>query len=483
MKHKLVLYIIAFVLLLSAVAINPAVYRADSYTYKIVIADSLNVRSSPSEDSSIVGKLQQGVEVKILKTDQNWSKISYGSIKGWVVNDYLQAEGQNGVTLAPSLNVRSEASGESERLGSLKKGTQVKILQEKYGWYYIQAGTTLGWVSKVYVSMDSDIDNQATSDLYVNATSLRVRSEPSLTATILGSLSANEQVTVLSAEGDWAQIEFNGSEAWVASSYLSTSKLNTEVADKQLMITANAKLRTGPSQEHEVITLTPKGTEVIKLSNDNEWVEVQLADGTTGWVASWLTNISEDGETGMDNPFKSSGIAGKTIVLDAGHGGRDSGAIGSLYLEKSLTLSTVEAVADVLEQAGANVILTRDTDTYVTLGERVNISNNNDADAFISVHFNSGKSSSNGIMSFYYTEDKDGQLAEYIQRQLVLTTGLEDAGVRFGNYQVIRENQQPSVLLELGFISNPSEEETIGEKSYREKVAQAVYNGLVEFFE
>lgn len=462
------------ILLSAFISVFPVAIQANTYTYETVIADSLNVRSMPNLDASIVGKLSLGDEVRVVKTDNDWSKITYHSMTGWIANKYLQQIEKKGVTLANSLNVRSDASIISDTISSLKKGTSVTILEEKYDWYLIQSGNMKGWISKVYVDSDSANAVQHASTFYVNASSLRVRSEPSVTATVLGEYQSNDTVLVLAEQNGWSKIQYKDHIGWVASQYLSTTKLGASTSNK-ITLTSNAKLRSGPGTDYNLISLANAGTQFTKVDQDGDWLKIQLSDGSTAWVASWLTTTKSD-------TISSSGIKGKTIVLDAGHGGRDSGAIGSIYIEKNLTLSTVLMVADLLEQAGANVVLTRDSDTYVTLSDRVNSSHVNNADAFISVHYNASTSTSNGIMTFYYTEEKDEDLAQSIQSELRSSSGLKDRGVRYGNYQVIRENHNPAVLVELGFLSNPSEEKIIGTTSQQHKVAQAITKGIIQYF-
>mgnify|MGYP005610611359 FL=1 len=186
----------------------------------------------PRLDASIVGKLSLGDEVKIVKTANDWSKITYNSMTGWVSNKYLQQIGKTGVILADSLNVRSDASILSDTIGSLKKGTSVTILREQYGWYLIQSENMKGWVSQVYVDLDSTNTVQSTATFYVKATSLCVRSEPSVTATVLGNYQSNDTVSVLAEQNGWSKIQYKDGIGWVASQYLSDTKLGTGISQK-----------------------------------------------------------------------------------------------------------------------------------------------------------------------------------------------------------------------------------------------------------
>lgn len=165
---------------------------------------------------------------------------------------------------------------------------------------------------------------------------------------------------------------------------------------------------------------------------------------------------------------------------------RDSGAVGLLHgtLEKKVSLETAKLTAAKLTSAGANVILTRNDDNYVTLPYRVYLAHHYNADAFISVHYNSSfYTSARGIKSFYYDKQQEYSIAAMLQQELVKQTGLYNRGVMSGNYHVLRTNQQPSILLELGFLSNPYEEYVIRTNHYQENVSQAILTGLSRYFE
>ena len=171
------------------------------------------------------------------------------------------------------------------------------------------------------------------------------------------------------------------------------------------------------------------------------------------------------------------------IVLDAGHGGYDVGAVGRLYYEKNLTLKTILQLGPVLQKAGVKVIYTRSNDVYQTLAYRANISNANLANAFVSVHYNSLSSTSTGLMTFYYSSSKDQALATAIQKGIrSKTTALPDKGVKFGDYHVLRENKRPAALIELGFLSNPTEEKVVSSSTFQTNAVNGIYNGLFNYF-
>ena len=189
------------------------------------------------------------------------------------------------------------------------------------------------------------------------------------------------------------------------------------------------------------------------------------------------------------------GIGGKTIVLDPGHGGSDPGAIGPTGLqEKQVTLPIAEYLKSILEAKGAKVILTRTTDVDVygphasgvdELQARVNVANGNRADAFISIHINSFSNPNVGGIATYYFDgsDQSKKLASAVQGQIAEHSGFNgDRGIQPGNLYVLRHSLMPSILVELGFISNPKEEENLKEMSTRQEFANELAKGLELYF-
>ena len=189
------------------------------------------------------------------------------------------------------------------------------------------------------------------------------------------------------------------------------------------------------------------------------------------------------------------GISGKTIVLDPGHGGSDPGAIGPTGLqEKQVTLPIAEYLKSILEAKGAKVILTRTTDVDVygphasgvdELQARVNVANANRADAFISIHINSFSNPNVGGIATYYFDgsEQSKKLASAVQGQIAEHSGFNgDRGIQPGNLYVLRHSLMPSILVELGFISNPKEEGHLKETSTRQEFANELAKGLELYF-
>jgi len=184
-------------------------------------------------------------------------------------------------------------------------------------------------------------------------------------------------------------------------------------------------------------------------------------------------------------------LAGVTIVVDPGHGGRDPGALGATgSYEKNNTLATSLKLAELLRSAGARVILTRSTDvspatgTYSGLSDlaaRAKMANDLEADLFISLHNNGFSTPAAFGTETYYETAQSKALAASIQSELVKEIALYDRGVKYGNYQVLRDTNMPAVLVEIGFITNPTEEKLLGSSDFQSKAALGIYRGILRF--
>jgi N-acetylmuramoyl-L-alanine amidase len=174
-------------------------------------------------------------------------------------------------------------------------------------------------------------------------------------------------------------------------------------------------------------------------------------------------------------------LKGKTIVLDPGHGGKDVGSTGSQgTYEKDVTLLTALNISSKLVEQGANVVMTRADDTFISLEDRTELAQIEDADLFLSIHFDAFESSDVHGMTTYYNKSQDQDLAQSIHDELFkLDTEIKDRGVMFGDYHVIRENTKPAILLELGYISNANEEKRMQSESFQEQISTNIVNGVI----
>lgn len=200
---------------------------------------------------------------------------------------------------------------------------------------------------------------------------------------------------------------------------------------------------------------------------------------------SKLAIIDLNAESTDDTTTQPGNSDRKLVVLDAGHGAKDSGAVGvSGKYEKNFNLAIVKKTAALLKKENKiDYVLTRSDDTFLELKERAAIANNLKADLFISVHANSAGSSSVSGTETYYQREASKALAKVMQKYLVKATGLADRGVRYGNFHVIRETTMPAVLLEVGYLSNKKDEGLLFTEALQNKVAAGIVSGIKEYLD
>ncbi|MNO76415.1 N-acetylmuramoyl-L-alanine amidase LytC precursor [compost metagenome] len=173
----------------------------------------------------------------------------------------------------------------------------------------------------------------------------------------------------------------------------------------------------------------------------------------------------------------------KTIVIDAGHGGKDPGAIGTTGTrEKDFALTMAKKLADRLKGSEVTAVLTRQNDTFIELSTRAQIANNLKADAFLSIHANSSSTGASGTETFY-TRPESKEFAELIHKYLVAATGLKDRKAKVQNLAVTRETtMKAAALVEPGFINHPSDEIKLFDPAFQDKVIEALAQAIFEYF-
>ncbi|MFC3886504.1 N-acetylmuramoyl-L-alanine amidase [Bacillus songklensis] len=253
--------------------------------------------------------------------------------------------------------------------------------------------------------------------------------------------------------------------------------VNVETETEAVALTSGLNVRSGPSANNGIIGQLSKGQKVPVISVSGYWAKVQFGS-KTGYVNKLYLKLRNT----EGNP-----VAERVIVLDAGHGGKDPGAIGAGITEKQIVIEVAKRVEAKLKAAGATIIMTRSGDTYPTLGDRVELAKDKYADMFVSIHVNSASPSASGTETFYDTsENLNGEeskkLAAEIQKQIIALVGTEDRGIKDNDFYVLRNNDMPSILVELGFITNSGDLAKLKSSKYYDLYAEAIYRGIVEYY-
>ncbi|WP_195345921.1 SH3 domain-containing protein [Paraclostridium sordellii] len=328
---------------------------------KVVAATSLNVRSGPSTGHGIIGSLKNNEKVEVISESNGWSKIKYNGKEGYVSSTYLKDSNEGGtskpdekpnvgakikVVAATSLNVRSGPSTGHGIIGSLKNNEKVEVISESNGWSKIKYNGKEGYVSSTYLkdsneggtSKPDEKPNVETKIKVVAATSLNVRSGPSTSHGIIGSLKNNEKVEVISESNGWSKIKYNGKEGYVSSTYLKdsneggTSKPDEKpnVETKIKVVTATSlNVRSGPSTGHGIIGSLKNNEKVEVISESNGWSKIKY-NGKEGYVSStYLKDSNEGGAVTPPEQTKTKVVTATSLNVRSGPS-TGHGIIGSL---------------------------------------------------------------------------------------------------------------------------------------------------------
>jgi len=190
-------------------------------------------------------------------------------------------------------------------------------------------------------------------------------------------------------------------------------------------------------------------------------------------------------------------LGNRVVVIDAGHGGVDPGAVGkSMVLEKDVTLAVSKRLQVLIQQSGAKTIMVREDDSDLgtsqallkrkreDLAQRIQLALNTQAEVYISIHANSFPDAKlKGAQTFYHSDSPDGKLlAQSIQQELNSMTNSKRVIKGNQDIYVLKKAHQAAVTVELGFLSNLEEEQLLTTPEYQQKLAIAIYQGLSVYF-
>ena len=449
---KIMLFMIAAMLVISTVMIsNPGTSHAATTTYKTT--DSLNVRIGPGVKYSKVKTLKKGAIVTKVKTKGNWWQVKYTASKtGWVNAKYLKAvktvtattpakKTYYYVTEPTGLNMRASYTVSSKKVGvTIPYGAKVTIKKTaKNGWIQVTYSGKTGWINA-----DERYGFKSTTNISFTA-------------------SAPSQIKYVLVHDD-----------------MNVRSLPSTVAPKLGTVSTNYSAR------------------ILRVSDSN-WAEIQYSDSQKGWISLKTsdTTVTTEKPDQVSKPVNGS-LAGIKVVVDAGHGGGDPGAggkdlSGKYVSESTLTLASAKALKAQIESVGGTVYMTREgtgalsSNKTTDLGLRAKLAAKKGANAFISLHYNSAAASSAaGIETLYY-QSTSKEFANTIHKNMAEAIKeeyptMKDRGLKYQNVMVLRENSVFATLVELGFVSNPSELSRINTDAYRAVVAEGITNGIIEYY-
>lgn len=405
------------------------------------------------------------------------------------------------------LNVRYGPGLSHDVLTQVEENDRLFLLGEENKWYKVRlSDDQIGWVASWLVD-SNDILHDDQQFAIVTADAVNIRQFSTTDSNIIGAVYKDSELQILYQEGDWYQVLYMGQVAWIHGDYVDiittpsaaqADSVQDIPTDSTVVVIGNAQstnIRSLASMDGEVIHTAGPGERFQYIESVGSWFHIRINENLTGYVAdsvATLSTVETQAEsvasqdlTGSQYARSISNISEATIVIDAGHGGRDSGAVSAdnSIFEKDITLSTAILLRNRLQDAGANVILSRSSDEFVSLDDRVITGHNYQADLFISLHYDAIEvaNSMSGTTTYYYSES-NLELANTVNRYLAQLGPLNNNGVRHGNYYVLRANNQPSILLELGYMNSDIDIQHIDTLAYQSTIVEAVYQALREYY-
>lgn len=463
--------------------------RAEEAGTVTVTHAAVYIRSGPGVSYPITGKAAENDTYTVLQKDGDWFQIrlpsgNTGWIADWLVETGTSSakQAEQGKITADRLRIRKAPDKSAAIIGTLEKNAAVTVAKTEGSWVYIESGNVSGWADNRYVQTETNRDAGKTAENNVSAaivaaSSLNIRQSPSLQSETVATVTYGTRLQITGTDHGWYEVELDdGTHGWVAGFYVARESQAKRSSEAEVTLHSGTSLYKRPQSSSDTVGTAKTGDRFPVVSEMDGWYKIRMESGISAYIPA---NVAQ-----KSNKTVKKGIKGKTIVLDPGHGGTDNGTTGAYgTLEKLATLKTANALYEKLKKAGARVILTRNSDTYVSLPERTAISNTNHADAFVSIHFDSAEDPHTRGHTTYYYHAQDYNFARLVNNQITSRLGTVDRGVKFGDFHVIRENTQPAILLELGYLSSPAEEKHIAEKSFQTKAVAGIYNGLKAYFQ
>lgn len=406
------------------------------------------------------------------------------------------------------LILRKAPSTTAHEVTRLPLNGTIDVLKEEEGWIKARYnGIVEGWLPEWQIAQKLSSD-QNISVHFTQAQALY--QSDNRQSPIIETVPPNTYLPINFIEKNWAQVTYKGKPAFLPIENLSlvdTVELEQLLAQEKMNDQERNQRETEQSAVKNLLIMRQKDgyllqepdlyggivyqseflqefkkIDYIETADYNAFYLAEDSEGVRGYLNA--KTVSEPVYS-LDHRFQplQSQISQATVMIDPGHGGEDPGtlSIDQSHQEKTFTLKTALKLKETLEAFGAKVILTNDRDQFISLKERTDLSNSYQPDLFISLHFDASyDTSQSGIATYFYHLEDEG-FASTIHQSLQ-QLGQNDVGVQFGNFQVIRENTVPALLLELGYITNDHDLNQMLNDDYLQQLADAITDGLVNYF-
>ncbi|MEY9977746.1 N-acetylmuramoyl-L-alanine amidase [Lysinibacillus sp. RC79] len=413
-------------------------------------------------------------------------------VKGEHVPDTSQVIALISVT-TDGLNIRKskDSSSTTNIVGTVNKGGKLSVYAVEGDWLKVTYKGAFAYIYKTYAQfLDADGNALGNVQKQVTATqNLNLYVKPTSSSKVISSVNSKTKLPVYKTVSGYHLTVVNGIPGYIVAN--STEDVEVEEpstpdptpptvsGDVLGRVTVDSlNIRKEANSTSTVLSKLKKGEYVQVNSINGYWAQVTY-QGQKGYVhKSYIKLLNQSG-----NPLKD-----RIIILDPGHGGKDPGTVVGSNSEKAITLKVGTLVKRKLEAAGAKVYMTRTGDTYPSLQDRVDFTNANYGEIFVSIHVNSAaNTSAQGTETYYaistgdmYQEDID--LATFVNNQIVNNLNMKNRGVKEEQFYVIRNTIIPAILVELGFLTNSEDRGKMTDDQYVELFADSIYKGISQYY-
>ncbi len=492
----------------SQVLVKGLIDEQQETIYGYINASMVNLRSGPSLESDVGRTLPRNTKLEVIGQTTGWYQVIHNNTSYWISDEYFAVELE---LLRNNVNVRSGPGLTFTVLETLPRGSLLTVIKRQPDWYQIitPSGKT-GYMADYLIGLnerliDSGVHNDTIAKDLVITFENTHRTDLSL-----GELPEIVVDNRIEQVGSDAKVHLSLSHP-IAYRYAKTSSglqvdfgsvlTNMTVSENENRVVVDmyfdAPTRFNVNQNlamhnmmlefmyakttnEQIYNVDGEIVKKVETKNTNDSFQVHTLIGDIGTYK--LNTIGYAKHVRLE--LVSSSLSGKIIAIDPGHGGNDPGASHSGIRESDIVLEVSLLVRDLLLDKGVTVVMTRDTNRTVSLGERVDFVNQMSADIAISVHANSSTTGSpSGVETIYYPRAESERLARVMQNALVTATGFRSRGIKARpEIRFTRETNMPSALLEIGFINNASERAYITSKAGQQKIAENIVAAIERFF-
>ena len=457
---------------------------------------NLNIRVSAHSKATVYRTLKKGTTVQYAVHNSSWAKVYLNGKTYYAAKAYIAPKA---VASTPAretgyTNRDLKLFGERNQRSAVLKVLPAKsaVVSSKYNssWSIVYIGSKTYYTPTAWITPGAPpvtkppttkppVIQKVTGYANRNANLFKKTLQSSPVARVLPKYTP---VTYSKHNSSWSVVYIGSDTFYTPTAWLSAGKAPAApAATPKGKVYTNTpgdvlNVRASASASSTILGRLAHGTQVDHYGSTNGFYKIKY-NGRDGYIS-----------TAYAMTLKPSATSNAVIVLDAGHGGGDPGAVnGSLY-EKAIVLDVTKRVEAYLRSKyDYQVRLTRSTDVYLTLDQRVQTAKTLRGNLFVSLHTNAATTQyAKGVETFYSSysahSSKSRVLATNIQSNLMgKMSGMTNRGVKTANYYVIRYNTMPSALVELGFISSPQDVTHLRSNASRQRMAEGVAEGIAQY--